>query len=305
MTVELDAKRDRAIGALVGLAVGDAIGTTLEFKRRDEQPPIADMVGGGPFRLHAGEWTDDTSQALCLADSLIATGGLDQGDLIERFYRWAKEGYNSVNGRCFDIGNTTRKALTKYKQTGIVQAGDDDEFSAGNGSLMRLSPVAIRWHSDVAEAREAAFLQSEVTHRAPEALAACEYFAEILVDAINGAEKADVLAPRKMPHAHGVAKVAAGSWIGKSRDEIRSSGYVVDTLEAALWAVAKNDSFADAVLAAANLADDADTVAAVTGQLAGALWGHDAIPDSWRRRLAWHDVIVEKADRLYDMAAVS
>jgi ADP-ribosyl-[dinitrogen reductase] hydrolase len=288
---------DRALGCLLGLAVGDALGTTLEFTRRDAHPPLTDMVGGGPFRLRPGEWTDDTSMALCLADSLIACDGLDQRDLMGRFVRWRREGHNSHNGRCFDIGVTTRQALQRFVETGDPAAGSTDPNTAGNGSIMRLAPVALRWAADPPQAIAAARAQSLTTHAAPAAVEGCALLAEVLVDAIATGDKPTVLRQRSAGD-RSIATVAAGSWRGKKRDAIRSSGYVVHTLEAALWCVDRAESFSEAVLLAANLADDADTVAAVTGQIAGALWGHGAIPASWLDRLAWREEIENRALRL-------
>src|SRR5215813_4145645 len=139
---------DRACGCLLGLAVGDAIGTTLEFRSRDAYAPLTDMIGGGPFDLAPGEWTDDTSMALCLADSLINYGDLDETDLMQRFVRWWRNGANSANGYCFDIGFTTRAALSEFERSGNPRAGSENPNTAGNGSLMRLAPVAIRHHGD-------------------------------------------------------------------------------------------------------------------------------------------------------------
>lgn len=239
--------------------------------------------------------------ALCLADSLLASGGaLDQRDLIERFVRWYVQGENAVNGHCFDIGMTTRGALERFIGLDVVKAGDRDERSAGNGSLMRLSPVAIRWHADPAQAAAAARAQSETTHAAPAVLDACAFFAGLLVEAIGGSGKAALLAPRDFAGHPAIAAIAAGQWRGKPREAIRSSGYVVHTLEAALWSVHHAVDFAEAVLLAANLGDDADTVAAVTGQLAGALWGASAIPSHWLDRLAWRPAIEERAVSLYE-----
>ena len=293
---------DRAKGALVGLALGDALGTTLEFARRDTEPPVTDIVGGGPFGLAIGEWTDDTSMALCLADSLLAVGELDARDLIERFCRWHEEGYNSVTGTCFDIGNATLGALESFRATGEPLSGSTDPRSAGNGSLMRLSPVAIRWWHDRAGAVEAARLQSRTTHGAAQAVEACALFAELLVEAIGGASKETVLRARDWPGDAEVANVAAGSWHTKNRDAISSSGYVVDTLEAALWCVDRTRSIEEALILAANLADDADTVAAVTGQLAGALWGMSGAPAAWLDKLAWRGRIESLATELYKAA---
>ena len=290
--------RDRALGAFLGLAVGDAVGTTLEFSPRDTRPRLQDMTGGGPFSLPPGAWTDDTAMALALADSLAATGTLDCWDLMDRFTRWCRCGEYSCTGTCFDIGITTCEALQRYSRTGDPIAGSTDPGTAGNGSLMRLAPVAVRFWNDRARLIDCAADQSRTTHGAEEAVDACRAFAELLADAIAGSPRAALLAPRPFEGAPAIARIVAGSWRGRSRDEIRSSGYVVHTLEAALWSVARTGDFRNAVLLAANLADDADTVAAVTGQLAGALYGLSGIPERWLDRVAWKDRLLEAAQRL-------
>src|SRR5262249_970664 len=170
-----DQRCDRAIGTMLGLAIGDAIGTTLEFSVRDARQPVTDMVGGGPFRLKPGEWTDDTAMALCLADSLLARNHLDQRDLMQRFCRWWRSGENSCTGTCFDIGNATRKALIRFERTGDPVSGSTDPQSAGNGSLMRLAPAAIRHHADLASAIEVARGQSVTTHAAAASVDACSF----------------------------------------------------------------------------------------------------------------------------------
>ena len=294
--------RDRAIGALVGLAIGDAVGTTLEFKPRDSYPPRSDLVGGGPFALAAGQWTDDTSMALALADSLIACDGLEEHDLMTRFLSWLEEGAYSSTGRCFDIGVTTRQALGRFKSTGDPVAGSTDPMSAGNGSLMRLAPVAIRYWQDYDTCCDAAARQSRTTHAAPEAVDACVAFADHLADAIAGKPRSEVLGTRLVTLAPKIAEIEAGSWRGKHRDDVRSSGYVVHSLEAALWCVGRTASFKDAVLLAANLGDDADTVAAITGQLAGALYGWSAVPRDWLGRLTMQGRIIGMADELFSSA---
>ncbi|MGW9820300.1 ADP-ribosylglycohydrolase/protein-tyrosine phosphatase [Methylorubrum extorquens] len=296
----LDAIKDRALGALAGLAVGDAIGTTVEFQQRGTFDPVTDMVGGGPFNLRPGQWTDDTSMALCLADSLIECGRLDERDLLTRFSRWFGEGENSVTGHCFDIGNVTATALTHFERTGGIHAGPTDRMTAGNGSLMRLSPVAVRYWNDFDRLRDAARRQSYTTHGAQEAVDACEAFSAIMASAIQGKPLTDVLSP-SFGHSlcDGVQAIIGGSWNGKRRDDIRSSGYVLHSLEAALWCVGSSGSFSEAVLKAVNLGDDADTTGAITGQLAGAIYGLSGIPERWRKRLAWNDRIKGLADRLF------
>ena len=292
--------RDRAMGALLGLAVGDALGTTLEFQTRDERARLVDITGGGPFQLPAGSWTDDTSMALALADSLLASKNLDCRDLMERFVAWWRNGDYSCEGHCFDIGITTRNALDQYLQTGDPLAGSTDPMSAGNGSLMRLAPVALRFWSDRDRLDRAAAKQSRTTHAAEEAVDGCRAFADLLADAISGKPRREVLAPRSFDGAPAIAEIVGGSWRGSPRETIRSSGDVVHTLEAAIWSVARTANFRNAVLLAANLADDADTVAAVTGQLAGAIYGLSGIPSEWLERIEWKDRLLDTARRLVE-----
>ena len=298
------AQQDRACGCLLGLAIGDALGSTLEFATRDTRPVVQDLVGGGPFGLTPGQWTDDTSMALCLADSLVAHGRLDTGDLMRRFVNWWQHGENSCTGRCFDIGITTRNALSHFERTGrLASDGGDNDRQAGNGTLMRLAPIAIFAAPDIAKAVDLAVAQSRTTHAAPVAHDACAYFATLLVEAIVGAEKETILSPRAFAGRAEIADIAAGGWRGKTRDQISSSGYVVHTLEAALWCVHQTTDFREAVILAANLADDADTVAAVTGQLAGALYGRASVPGPWLAQIAWAEEIQKRASDLLSKAA--
>jgi ADP-ribosyl-[dinitrogen reductase] hydrolase len=294
----LDIELDRAVGALVGLAVGDALGTTLEFAARDSRPPLDDIVGGGPFRLEPGQWTDDTSMALCLADSLIYRRGFDGADLMSRFVNWWRWGYNSATGACFDIGMTTTEALARFERTGDVFVGAPDPEKAGNGSLMRLAPAAIFAAGDAIEAERLADLQSRTTHPASVAHDGCRFFARLLTEAMAGSAKEDVLRSRAWDGSPEICHIADGAWKTMARSEISSSGYVVHTLEAALWCVSKSTSFDEAVLLAVNLGDDADTVGAVTGQLAGAIWGRSGIRPSWVATLAWSNEIADRAEAL-------
>lgn len=295
-----EAQEDRALGAMLGLAVGDAVGTTYEFQARDRNPRLVDLVGGGPFRLKTGEWTDDTAMALALMDSLLAHPDLDEGDLMGRFTDWYEHGTYSCTGKCFDIGITTRQALGRANASGNPVAGSTDPRSAGNGSLMRLAPVAVRHWRNREALRDIAARQSRTTHGAAEAVDACAAFAEVLADAIEGRPRSEVLRPRAGQYAGKIESIMTGSWRGKHRDQVGSSGYVAHSLEAALWSVGRTDTFRDAVLLAANLADDADTTAAITGQLAGALYGASGIPQEWRGKLAWGARIGVMAHDLLD-----
>ncbi|MFC4594602.1 ADP-ribosylglycohydrolase family protein [Sphingobium tyrosinilyticum] len=289
----------RAVGAMLGLAVGDAVGTTLEFTARDSGPPLTDMIGGGPFGLEAGQWTDDTAMALALMASLTEHDEFEEADLMRRFVDWQRNGAYSCTGTCFDIGNTTLDALLRWQASGDPIAGSTDPSAAGNGSLMRLAPVAVRYWNDPTRLDEVAARQSRTTHSTIEAVDACRAYAQLLAEAIQGKPRRAMLGPRKFIGAPGVETIMGGSWRGKQRREIRASGYVLHSLEAALWCVGRTGSLEEAVLLAANLGEDADTTAAITGQLAGAIYGVDAIPTRWRERLAWGRKIEEAARALH------
>ena len=295
---------DRAYGALLGLAVGDAFGATLEFEPRDVHPLHTEMSGGGPFDLEPGQWTDDTSMTLALAESLIAHPDLDPVDLMRRFTDWMKDSVYSCTGTCFDIGNITRQALHHFQRTGDPFAGSEASDTAGNGSLMRVAPVALRALEDDNLAARIARDQSRTTHAAPEEVEACDLFVQILRDAIKGGGK-DALRPQAWDGAPKVQAIAAGAWRGKPRAQIRSTGYVIDTLEAALWCTDEAASFEEALVLAVNLAGDADTVGAVTGQVAGAVFGASAIPRRWLESLAWRSRLEALAAQLFHIASPS
>ena len=173
-------------GSLLGLAVGDALGTTLEFKAPGIFQPVKDITGGGPFHLKPGQWTDDTSMALCLADSLIERKGFNPVDQLERYLRWYREGYLSSTGDCFDIGGTVSSALARFEKTHEPYCGSTDPHSAGNGSIMRLAPVPLFYANEPEEAIEKSGESSRTTHGAPTAVDACRYLGGLIVGAVNG-----------------------------------------------------------------------------------------------------------------------
>lgn len=299
---------DRYRGALLGMAAGDAVGTTLEFKPPGTFTPITDMVGGGPFRLRPGEWTDDTSMALCLAESLVEQEGFDPADQMDRYLRWYREGYLSSNGRCFDIGNTVRGALHRYEASGEPYSGSTDPYSAGNGSIMRLAPVPLFYAERPREAIEKAGESSRTTHGTAAAVDGCRYLGALLAGAVQGVPKETLLAPHytpvpgyweERPLVPEIDAIAAGSFKEKEPPAIKGSGYVVESLEAALWAFHRSDNFREGALLAANLGNDADTTAAVYGQIAGACYGAQGIPAGWRRQLALRDTIIALANALH------
>ncbi|MFW6068330.1 MAG: ADP-ribosylglycohydrolase family protein [Chloroflexota bacterium] len=307
MTSELTPERFR--GALVGLAAGDALGTALEFRAPGTFTPITDMVGGGPFGLKPGQWTDDTSMAMCLALSLLECGGFDAHDQMVRYTRWYREGYWSSTGHCFDIGNTVSGALRRFERTGEPFSGSTDPYSAGNGSLMRLAPVVLFYANTPQIAIERAADSSRTTHGAAAAVDACRYMAALILGALRGENKQTLLANDYWPVEDGsaeprlvseIAEIAEGSFRRRQPPQIKGTGYVVRSLEAALWAFSNSDDFRSGCLQAANLGDDADTTAAIYGQLAGAYYGENAIPTAWRSKLSRYDDIVDVAESLYE-----
>lgn len=306
-------KIERYTGAMLGLAVGDAIGSPVEFKPPGSFAPVKDMMGGGPFNLEPGQWSDDTSMALCLAASLIEKNGFDPIDQLERYLRWYREGYmSSVSGKCICIGPTTEKALLKFEKTNEPYCGTTDPKMAGNGSIMRLAPVPLFYANRPMEAIEKSGESSRTTHGAATTVDACRYFGALIVGALNGAGREELLSGRYSPVAGyweekplvpEIDEIAEGSFKLKEPPEIQGTGHVVKSLEAALWVFYKSKSFEDGCLLAVNLGNDADTTAAVYGTLAGAFYGAAGIPVRWKSILYKRDLIERLARKLFESAA--
>ncbi len=305
--------RSRFRGCLLGLAAGDALGTTLEFKPAGSFAPLTGITGGGPFGLAPGEWTDDTSMALCLAESLVVKAGFDPVDQLERYVRWYRTGYLSSNGDNFDIGITISTALHRFERTPEPFPGPTDPYSSGNGSLMRLAPVPMFFARQPQLAIEMSAESSRTTHGSRLAMDSCRYYGALVVGALMGRPKEELLSPpASWKFLDGdaqetltglepaVLEVAGGSFKVKMPPDIEGSSFVVRAMEAALWAFYQSASFEDGALLAANLGDDADTTAAIYGQLAGAYYGEEGIPEAWRTKLALVETIIGFADKLWE-----
>ena len=306
-----EAVKARRHGCFIGLAVGDALGAAVEFHAPGTFEPVTEFRDGGPHGLNAGEWTDDTSMALALADSIINVGW-DLNDQADRYLAWWRTGRYSVNDRCFDIGNATQEALWKFEQTAdALRSGSRDERASGNGSIMRLAPVPIVYGhlfpGSIGELAQLASQSSHVTHASTQCLSACRYMAVLLAGLIHGLPRNDVLAPdwpvlqaltEVEPLHPAIDEIARGSFRKRKPPQIKGSGHVVRSLEAALWAFHDAADFREAVLRAVNLGDDADTTGAVCGQLAGACWGLAGIPMRWQREVARGDMLMAVAEQL-------
>lgn len=296
---------------MIGLTVGDVLGVPLEFKSPGTFEPIDDIVGGGAFGLEPGEWTDDTSMALCLAESLIEKQGFDPIDQLERYLRWYREGYLSVNGKCFDIGKTTREALFKFEMTHQPFLGPNRENTAGNGSLMRLAPIPLFFNSNPLLAIEKSMESSRTTHGNILAVDACRYFGGLIYGALNGESKDNLLSGlyspingywEENPLAEEIEEVVSGSFKNKNPEEIDGSGYVVKSLEAVLWAFYNSSNFEEGCLKVVNLGDDADTNGAIYGQIAGAYYGESGIPKNWVEKIAKFNRIDSIIERLFEVS---
>jgi ADP-ribosyl-[dinitrogen reductase] hydrolase len=291
---------DRVLGALWGAIDGDALGVPVEFRSRQglSRDPVTDMRGHGSHHQPAGTWSDDSSLMLCTIESLLS--GFDTENLGHKFVRWLSQGYWTPWGKVFDIGGATQSAIRRMVQ-GVPpeEAGGDDEYSNGNGSLMRILPIALRFaDAPSSELLVYAHRTSSLTHRHRRSQIACGFYCLMIADLVKGfdpttayrhaieAARTYYEQPRysdELPHFE---RLFSGR-IGEFREsEIRSSGYVIDTLEASVWCCLTTESFKAAVLRAVNLGEDTDTTGTVTGGLAGACYGVQAITQEWLDHLA-------------------
>jgi len=295
--------RDRFQGALLGLAVGDALAAATQDRRVGSFEPISDLIGGGPFDMPPGAWTDDTAMALCLADSFLECNGFDVRDQVERYTRWQKEGYLSATGVCVGITPSTARALGAAQWRRQVFAGSHDPKQLDPEVLSRVAPAVMFAFGLPGEALRIACDAARPTCQAPLALEACRLFAAILYGALADEPKERVLHPGPAllgveflrPEIEALLAGAAAS----SAKPPRHSGLVVDVLGAALWAFQTSENFRDGALRAANLGGHSDAISAAYGQLAGAYYGAQAIPAAWRNALVEQALIADYADRLF------
>ncbi len=274
-----DKIKDRCLGSWLGLAIGDALGAPIQFQDRDTYETITDYRAGGVYQIPAGYWTDDTSMALCLAETLLEHRQYDPTDFGNRLVKWVGDGYNSSMPKCFDIGRTTLTAISNFRRYGPKDCGERGEHSKGNGSIMRLAPIPIFHRNNRKKAEIEAVWQGAFTHNNTVTANACYLLCHILLEAYSTGDKGKAFdALDKLTFHPALAGIESRNFKINSRDDTASDGYVVSTIEAALWAVWHTETFEDAILLAVNLGHDADTVGAVTGQIAGAIYGYSAIP---------------------------
>lgn len=284
---------ERYRGSMLGLACGDAVGCSVEFFPRDRFKPRTEMEGGGKFRLHPGEWTDDTSMAICLASSLIDCQRHDPVDQMDRYSHWYSTGHPGPKSRPVGIGKTVINSLFRFRRDGNPYAGPTHPRTAGNGALMRLAPVVLAYFPNREKVQEHARLSTLTTHAAEECVQTSLQLAEILYRILSGCCMGDI--EDICQDWQGLASVPSA--------DVNGIGYAPESLRAAVWSFLTTESLEQAILAAVNLGDDADTTAAICGQIAGAYYGYKEIPEKWLKILFMKDEIEELADDLYKLSS--
>ncbi len=301
--------RDRFLGSMLGLALGDALAAPTQMAKPGSFKPVGDLLGGGPYDLPRGAWTDDTAMALCLADSLLDKRAFDAWDQVARYGRWQKEGYMSATGECLGITASTAKALSMAQWRRQAFGGTHDPKVLDPEPLARIAPAVLFFFADRRLAMNNAAEAARATCQVPEVMAACRLLAALLHAALSGQPKARILPVGDSSWASTkdgarLSSIAGGSYRDQTVDKLNPRGGALDVLECALWAFHRSGSFRDGALAAVNLGGHSDIIGAIYGQLAGAHYGVSAIPVSWRRGLARADLITDLTDRLLAEAMV-
>jgi ADP-ribosyl-[dinitrogen reductase] hydrolase len=303
--------RDRFLGALVGLAIGDAVAAATQYRRPGSFPPVGDMLGGGPFELPRGAWSDDTAMALCLADSLLERNVFDARDQMERYRRWQQQGYLSATGQCVGITASTARAIAMAQWRRQALFGSHDPSQQDPEPLSRVAAAVLFFFATSGEAINQATEAARTTCQAPAVLDACRALACAMYAALTGQPKAIVLEKAALAVATPMSPAAPGSATEESPSGVGPGGAqrvgssAPAALAAAVAAFGATDNFRDAILYAANLGGDSDVVAAVCGQLAGAYYSVKAIPTSWYNGLMQKELITGYADRLLAHAMVA
>ena len=305
-------KRKQMLVGVWGLVVGDALGVPVEFESREDlrEDPVVDMRGYGSYDQPAGAWSDDSSMALCTLESL--TRGLDYEDIMRQFYRWADEDYMTPYDEVFDMGRATRESIIRFAHgAAALESGGKEEHENGNGSLMRILPVAFYLHATLgeeyskkAEAYEIIHNASKLTHAHPISLISCGIYCAIACHLLNGDSIQNAIGqgiedavryyrrhPLYMAFLHNFRRVELQELMDANEDSISSSGYVLHSLEASLWCLLHTSGMKECLLKAVNLGRDTDTTGAIVGGLAGIYYGRDAIPTDWRATIAKGDMI--------------
>ena len=306
-------RRNFSKNILIGSAVGDALGVPVEFKSRQylQQNPVTDMMGYGTYNMPPGTFSDDSSMMFCLAESLC--NGYNLNDIAEKFQMWMHEGYWTADGEVFDVGISTRKAINRLRVVkNTTEAGSTSESDNGNGSLMRILPLAIFTKDlSIDERCEIVKEVSSITHAHNRSVLACIYYIEFALNVLDSENLEEAylntnfwlklfleeneIYKNEFPYFE---RILNGKLIDLKEDEIKSTGYVMDSLEASIWCLLHTNSYKDCVLKAVNLGHDTDTIACIAGGIAGIYYDAETIPTNWIEQLARVDDILHLAEQL-------
>ena len=297
---------------IMGFAVGDALGVPVEFLNRDllQRNPIKEMVGYGSHKVPEGTWSDDTSLMIATMDSIRENGDVNFDDIMYKFTEWVNYAKYTATDELFDIGISTRKAILNFKRgEKAIKCGTKGINENGNGSLMRILPfVYYLKFSDFSEEERTTLINqaSALTHAHEISKLGCKIYADYVTLLLDGVDKVKALDLLKeidynKYYSNDSVKVyqriLKGDLKSLNIDQIRSSGYVVDSLEASLWCTVKNNNYEDAVVAAINLGEDTDTIGAITGSLNGIIYGKNNIPERWLNKLKKNDYLEELSNQ--------
>lgn len=301
---------------IIGFAIGDALGVPAEFKSRKEleRYPITDMIGYGTYNLPEGTWSDDTSMTLATIHSIVEIGTIDTNDMANRFLKWYRNAEYTATNKTFDIGRTTLQALAKYelKQGEAVNCGENGEYDNGNGSLMRILPIAYYiYYNNIKDNRKIYELVknvSSITHAHEVSILGCYIYVIYTLSILEEKDKNKAYMTIKEADYSMFSENALNKYSRILKDdiskftlnEISSSGYVVSTLEAVMWLFLNSNDYNTIILKAVNLGEDTDTVAAITGGLLGIYYGIYSIKNSWKKSLKRYDYIVDLCNKFDD-----
>ncbi|MDH1881665.1 ADP-ribosylglycohydrolase family protein [Empedobacter falsenii] len=306
-------RRNFSKNILIGSAVGDALGVPVEFKSRQylQQNPVTDMMGYGTYNMPPGTFSDDSSMMFCLAESLC--NGYNVNDIAEKFQMWMHEGYWTADGEVFDVGISTRKAINRLRVVkNPTEAGSTAESDNGNGSLMRILPLAIFTKDlSIDERCEIVKEVSSITHAHNRSVLACIYYIEFALNVLDSENLEEAYLNTNFwlklfleeneiykNEFQYFERILRGKLIDLKEDEIKSTGYVMDSLEASIWCLLHTDSYKNCVLKAVNLGHDTDTIACIAGGIAGIYYDVETIPTNWIEQLARVDDILHLAEQL-------
>lgn len=311
--------RLKYIDGLIGFVVGDAMGVPLEFTKREDllKQPVTKMIGDGTYNLPAGTWSDDTSMMIATIDSINAKNTIDLKDIALKFAAFKNHASYTATGEVFDIGNTCRMAIDRFEENreDPTLCGLDDISANGNGSLMRILPIA--YYAIEKKLKEYEILElvrqiSSITHAHEISVMGCYFYVRYVIFLLNGKDKYSAYSMARCvdygmfkEETQEAYKRLIKDDISKVKiNDIKSTGYIVDTLEAVIWVTLKSENYKEAVIGAINLGDDTDTIGALTGALAGIIYGYDFIPEEWKDAIAKKeylmDIFEEFSENVYE-----